>query len=91
MIGIRAGEKLHEEMVTASDSQNTIENDRYYVIVPMLHDVPYEKTLELFMEHHKAKTVEPNFCYSSERNHDWLNVEQIRELIVKHVDPGFKI
>lgn len=90
IVGIRPGEKLHEEMVTASDSQNTIENDRYYVIVPMLHQKEHRQTLERFAEHHKAKLVQPNFRYSSDKNDRWLNVEQIRELIRQHVDTGFQ-
>jgi UDP-N-acetylglucosamine 4,6-dehydratase/5-epimerase len=91
IVGIRPGEKLHEEMVTSSDSQNTIENERYYVIVPMLHNIPYEETLAKFLKHHKATPVEPHFCYSSKQNNDWLSVEQLRTLIVNHVDPEFSI
>lgn len=90
IVGIRPGEKLHEEMVTASDSQNTIENDRYYVIVPMLHQREHKQTMQIFAEHHKAKQVEPNFCYSSDKNEKWLRVKQIRDLIRKHVDPEFQ-
>ena len=90
VVGIRPGEKLHEEMVTASDSQNTIENDQYYVIVPMLHQQEHEKTIRKFSDHHKAKLVEPNFRYSSDNNDRWLSVQQIRDLIVEHVDADFK-
>lgn len=90
VVGIRPGEKLHEEMVTASDSQNTIQNDRYYVIVPMLHGPAQEETLKRFAEHHGATKVEEDFRYSSDKNDAWLSVKEIRELIVKHVDSSFR-
>ncbi|EMI15425.1 polysaccharide biosynthesis protein CapD [Rhodopirellula maiorica SM1] len=89
IVGIRPGEKLHEEMVTASDSQNTIENDRYYVIVPMLHRRKHNETIATFAEHHDATQVEHNFLYSSESNDQWLNVDELRQLIKQHVDANF--
>ncbi len=89
-VGIRAGEKLHEEMVTASDSQNTIENDRYYVIVPMLHGHKQVETQARFASHHKGTPVPQEFRYSSDHNDQWLSVKQIRELIVQHVDSKFQ-
>jgi UDP-N-acetylglucosamine 4,6-dehydratase (inverting) len=90
VIGIRPGEKLHEEMVTASDSQNTVENDRYYVIIPMLYRKNHAETCRLFSDHHQAIPVEPDFRYSSEKNDRWLSVGQIRDLIRLHVDPSFE-
>lgn len=91
VVGIRPGEKLHEEMVTASDSQNTLENDRYYVIVPMLHNKVHEQTYQLFSDHHNATPVETDFRYSSDKNDQWLTIEQLRELIKQHVDPEFEV
>jgi UDP-N-acetylglucosamine 4,6-dehydratase (inverting) len=90
VVGIRPGEKLHEEMITASDSQNTIETEHYYVIVPNSQEGSYESVMERYLVHYKAKHVTPGFCYSSGENTDWLNAEQIRDLIKKHVDSGFK-
>ena len=89
VIGIRPGEKLHEEMITASDSQNTIETEHYYVIVPNSQEGSYESVMERYLVHYKAKHVTPGFCYSSGENTDWLNAEQIRDLIKKHVDHAF--
>ncbi len=89
ILGIRPGEKLHEEMVTASDSTNTLENDNYFVIVPMLHKAKHEKTMKQYALHHKAKPVPVDFRYSSDRNTEWLNVDQIRLLIKKNIDPNF--
>ena len=90
VIGIRPGEKLHEEMVTASDSSNTLENDRYYVIVPMLHNKVHSQTCQLFADHHNATPVKTDFRYSSDRNDQWLTVAQIRDLIRQNVDPSFE-
>ena len=58
-VGVRPGEKLHEEMITESDSYNTIELGRYYAILPS--DVKKEK----FLKHFNAKEVPPGFSYSS--------------------------
>ena len=90
VVGIRPGEKLHEEMITASDSQNTIETNNYDVIVPNSQEGSYQGVMDRYLAHYKAKHVTPGFCYSSGENTDWLNAEQIRDLIKKHVDSGFK-
>ena len=89
IIGIRPGEKVHEEMITTSDSPNTIETDRYYVIVPNLMGHSFAETLESYGNHHGGGLVPEGFCYSSGSNSDWLTVEQLRSLIVEHCDPNF--
>lgn len=89
VVGIRPGEKVHEEMVTSSDSLNTIETERYYVIVPNLTDISFKETLAKYAAHYRAKMVEPGFRYSSGGNDKWLTVDEIRTLIRRHVDPGF--
>ena len=91
IVGIRPGEKLHEEMITQSDSPMTIENDRYYVIVPTLLGEEREVSLEKFADSHRANSTPDGFCYSSESNTKWLSVDQLRELIRDHVDPNFSI
>jgi UDP-N-acetylglucosamine 4,6-dehydratase/5-epimerase len=83
-IGIRPGEKLHEEMITSSDSFNTIEFDKYYAILPS--DINKSK----FIKHYSAKLVQPGFTYNSGANTDWETEESLREKIVKYVDPEFK-
>ncbi|MFP4556738.1 MAG: UDP-N-acetylglucosamine 4,6-dehydratase (inverting) [Bacteroidales bacterium] len=83
-VGIRPGEKLHEEMITDSDSYNTIEFDKYYAILPS--DAKKNK----YLEHYNAKEVEKGFKYNSGTNTEWLDVEQMRDLIKKYVDPNFK-
>ena len=83
-IGIRPGEKLHEEMITASDSYNTIEFNKYYAILPS------GANKEKYLTHFKAVEVPKGFQYNSGTNESWINVEEMQNLIKKHVDPDFK-
>jgi UDP-N-acetylglucosamine 4,6-dehydratase (inverting) len=85
-VGIRPGEKLHEEMITASDSINTIDIGRYYVILPS--GVPKEEYLSFYKD---SKAVPAGFSYNSGENDQWVDVDEMRELIKKYVDPDFKI
>ena len=82
-IGIRPGEKIHEEMITESDSFNTIEFDKYYAILPS--DIDNTK----YLEHYNAKEVEKGFKYNSGTNDRWETVESMRAKIRKYVDPNF--
>jgi UDP-N-acetylglucosamine 4,6-dehydratase len=91
VVGIRPGEKVHEEMVTSSDSLNTIETDRYYVIVPNLTDTNFKDAVAKYLAHYRAKPVEPGFRYSSGANDKWLTVDEIRTLIRQHLDPAFSV
>ncbi len=85
VIGIRPGEKIHEEMITSSDSFSTYDLGKYYSILPQ---VP-SWNLEDYVKNFKAKKVPLGFQYNSGENTEWLNVEQIRELVKKYVDPNF--
>jgi UDP-N-acetylglucosamine 4,6-dehydratase len=85
IVGIRPGEKIHEEMITASDSINTVDIGRYYAIVSPSGRFSKEK----YREQTNAKPVEPGFAYSSGSNSEFLTVEQIRTLIRQHVDVNF--
>ncbi len=86
IVGIRPGEKIHEEMISEADSFSTIDLGTFYAILPQTPFWDENEYLKLF----KAKRVPVGFKYNSGTNTDWLSVEQIRELIVKHVDPSFK-
>ena len=86
-VGIRPGEKVHEEMITASDSFNTYDLGKYYAIIPQ---VPHFK-VEDFMEEHNAKLVEQGFKYNSGENEEWETVESLRKLIKEHVDSTFEV
>jgi UDP-N-acetylglucosamine 4,6-dehydratase (inverting) len=90
VVGIRPGEKVHEEMITSSDSMNTIEAEKYFVIVPNSAEKNFAETMATYLKHYAAKPVTPGFRYSSGANDVWLSAEEIRALIKKHVDPGFE-
>ena len=87
IIGIRPGEKIHEEMITASDSFHTYDLGKYYTILPT---VPNFKLADFILKF-KAKLVPQGFSYSSGTNSEWETVESLRSLIKKHLDPNFKI
>lgn len=87
IIGIRPGEKLHEEMITETDSLNTVEFDKHYVILPSTPIWDVEK----FEAEKKGKRLEYGFKYNSGSNSEWLTVEQIREEIKLHVDSSFEV
>jgi UDP-N-acetylglucosamine 4,6-dehydratase (inverting) len=86
-VGIRPGEKLHEEMITTSDSYNTIDLGKYYVILPQQPIF----NLNDYMRHFKAKRVPEGFCYNSGNNDQWETVGSLRDLIKSHVDPTFEV
>ena len=86
-IGIRPGEKLHEEMITPTDSLSTIDIGKYYAILPSVSD---RYTNEDFLKHHNAKMVPQGFYYASDNNEDWDTVETLREKFAK-VIPGFEV
>ncbi len=84
-VGIRPGEKLHEEMITESDSHNTIDLGKYFAILPS------GKSINDYKNFYKnAKLVPKGFSYNSGDNDEWVNAEEMRGLIKKYVDPGFK-
>jgi len=78
VIGIRPGEKLHEEMITATDSLSTIDLGTYYAILPT---VSYKHTEVDFLNHHNGKKVPEGFSYNSAENSEWETVETLCEKI----------
>lgn len=87
IIGIRPGEKIHEEMITASDSFNTVDLGAYYAILPM----GAQYTVSEYCQRMNAKPVEQGFCYNSGNNEDFLSVDALRTLIRTHVDPNHSV
>lgn len=87
VVGIRPGEKLHEEMITETDSLSTVECEKYYVILPATPTWDFDE----FKKHFNAKTVEMGFKYNSGTNDEWLSAEQLRDQIKLHVDASFSI
>ncbi|MGY5731109.1 UDP-N-acetylglucosamine 4,6-dehydratase (inverting) [Vibrio chemaguriensis] len=88
VVGIRPGEKLHEEMITDTDSLNTIDLGKYYAILP---SVSFTYSEEEYMKHHKADKVPFGFKYNSGTNTQWESVDKLRELIKEHVDSSFDV
>ena len=86
-VGIRPGEKLHEEMITDTDSLNTIDLGKYYAILP---SVSYTCSENDYLLHHKAHKVPFGFKYNSGTNDEWESVDGLRKLIVEHVDTQFR-
>lgn len=80
-IGIRPGEKIHEEMITPSDSFYTYDLGKYYVILPT---TPKWK-MEDFIHHFNANKVPEGFTYNSGQNSAWETVESLKSLILQHV------
>lgn len=87
-VGIRPGEKLHEEMITSSDSYNTVDMGKYYAILPQ---APMGYTKESYKEKFNAVDVEPGFAYNSGNNTEWETVESLRDLVRLHVDSNFQV
>lgn len=87
MVGIRPGEKIHEEMITETDSLNTFDCGKYYVINPSVSNWSEADWVKVF----KAKKVPQGFKYNSGENSDWITPEEIRKLIKLHVDPNFSV
>ena len=87
VVGIRAGEKVHEEMITSSDSFSTYDLGKYYVILPQNHNW----NLNEYIQYFKANKVKPGFNYNSGQNTEWLTVQEIRKLIKEHVEPEFEL
>jgi len=87
IVGIRPGEKVHEEMITPSDSFYTYDLGKYFVIVPVTPNWGMEDFIKSF----NAKKVENGFSYNSGNNEEWESVETLRELIKNHVDPTFSV
>lgn len=77
VVGVRPGEKIHEEMITASDSHNTVDMGQYYAILPMSGAY----TIADYCKKMDATPVAPGFAYDSGTNPDFLTVEQLEQLI----------
>ena len=85
IIGIRAGEKIHEEMITIADSYSTIDLGEYFAILP-IDGFLKEKYIKRNI---KFKEFEVGTSYSSLKNEKFLNLKEIRDLIVKNVEKEF--
>jgi UDP-N-acetylglucosamine 4,6-dehydratase len=87
VVGIRPGEKIHEEMITTSDSFSTYDLGKYYAILPQVPSF----NLDEYIKHFKAKAVAKGFQYNSGENTEWVSITDMRKLIIEHVDPDFVV
>ena len=86
IIGIRPGEKLHEEMITVTDSSNTVEFEKYYVILPSSEKIPWSK--QDFIDQSSTasgKMCKDGFSYESSSNTSFLTVDKLKKLINENV------
>ena len=75
IIGIRPGEKLHEELITKSDSELTVDLGNYYAILPNT------ETYKNYLKNSKIKKIQKNFSYNSKDNNKYLSVEDLRKFL----------
>ncbi|CAF3781574.1 unnamed protein product [Rotaria sp. Silwood1] len=87
VVGLRPGEKIHEEMITVSDSFYTYDLGKYYTILP---SVP-AWDLNEFIKTFKAKKVAYGFNYNSKDNDEWETVDSLRKLIIENLDSTFEV
>ncbi len=74
-IGIRPGEKLHEEMISADDSRRTYDLGARYVVTPVVAEWGFQTP--------KGLLIEEGYAYRSDTNSEWLSKEQIRDAILR--------
>ncbi|MBI2353868.1 MAG: UDP-N-acetylglucosamine 4,6-dehydratase (inverting) [Deltaproteobacteria bacterium] len=86
IVGIRPGEKLHEEMITENDAISTLEYDDYFIMLPTVR-----KAHGFASGEHNGTPCSKGFRYNSSENTVWLSVEQLRCMIRDHVDPDFLV
>ncbi|MDJ0663496.1 MAG: UDP-N-acetylglucosamine 4,6-dehydratase (inverting) [Acidimicrobiia bacterium] len=84
IVGIRPGEKVHEDLITRTDSLSTVEFDDYYVIKPSYRQWD-EEEFRLTSSTSPGTPTEPGFHYSSDANKVFLTVEQLRDLIATEI------
>ncbi|MBL11048.1 MAG: UDP-N-acetylglucosamine 4,6-dehydratase (inverting) [Acidiferrobacteraceae bacterium] len=81
IVGVRPGEKIHEEMLTVTDGRSTIDLGKYFAVLP---DASTD-IIEHYKNRYGAKLARPGFSYNSRDNDLFLSVSQLRALIQKHV------
>ncbi|HTW92755.1 MAG TPA: UDP-N-acetylglucosamine 4,6-dehydratase (inverting) [bacterium] len=76
VVGIRPGEKLHETMISEDDARHTVEHDDYYAILPVIHSWSAQE----YIAENGGKPCPDGFCYSSDKNTQWLSVDELRTM-----------
>ncbi len=86
-VGIRPGEKLHEEMITSSDSSNTLEFKKYYIIAPKSKYSNW--SIKKYLSNNKEriiKKLKDGFVYNSLKNDHFLTAKELKVLIKKYIN-----
>ena len=81
IIGVRPGEKIHEQMIGAEDSPFTFEYKDYYKILPSIYDLSKDKK-----RIEDGKKVKEGFIYSSDTNNDWMKIPELKKWITKNLN-----
>ena len=81
VIGIRPGEKLHEQMIGPEDAPHTYEYDRHYKVLPAIHN--WSQDPERI---NGGKLVSPEFTYCSDNNNEWMSIETLKKWIENNRD-----
>lgn len=89
-VGIRPGEKLHEEMITSTDSINTVEFEDYFVILPSTPLWDIDKFTQE-SNGNSGKLCDFGFAYNSGSNHHFLTIDELRKLTIENVDDAKEI
>ncbi len=84
IIGIKPGEKLHEELISVHESQNTIEYKNYFIIVSNFEFFYWNK--KNYMKKFRGKSCRDNFSYNSENNKDKLTISLLKKIIKKEIE-----
>ena len=84
--GVRPGEKIHEEMITSSDSYTSYDTGKFFIILPSNNLKIIQKVKKIY----KLKKVKENFSYNSGSNKKFLKIIEIRKLIKENIDSKFK-
>jgi FlaA1/EpsC-like NDP-sugar epimerase len=76
VIGIRPGEKIHEQMIGSEDAPHTFEYDSYYKILPAIHNWSSDEN-----RIKGGKKVEDGFTYTSDNNKEWMTIDELKAWI----------
>ena len=79
IVGIRPGEKLHEQMISAEDAPHTYEYAEHYKVLPAIHN--WSADIKRISE---GKLVHPDFSYSSDNNPEWMTVDMLTHWITQN-------
>jgi UDP-N-acetylglucosamine 4,6-dehydratase len=86
VVGIRPGEKLHEQMISPEDAPHSFEYDKYFKILPAIHNWSRDP-----IRINAGKQVPPDFSYTSDNNKEWMSIDELRMWITNNKDVIGKI